>query len=53
MIEKEFQDIEKDLVELCKKHNIEIIIKSELSFKKLDGQSDSKTKTKKGSQGSN
>lgn len=49
MIEKEFQDIEKDLVELCKKHNIEIIIKSELSFKKLDGKSGSESKTKKSS----
>lgn len=33
----EFDEILEDLRRLCEKHGVEVIIKSELSFKKLDG----------------
>lgn len=34
---EEFDIILEDLRKLCEKHGVEVIIKSELSFKKLDG----------------
>lgn len=43
---EEFDQIINEISEVCKKYNVELIIKSEISFKKLDGGSTENTNTK-------
>lgn len=51
---EEFDIILKDIQKVLDKHNVELIVKSEVSFKKLDGRGEDKTtsEAKKGSKGS-